>query len=851
MSVANWITLPNLGGFVENYNFNIDPLVIEFESSYGSTITMINGNLPDGLRWYRDGNSIVIDGASTGVSIETSSNFTMRIRTPDGMVGDRTYYISIIPISAMPNWDGQSQFLGYATIGTNASFIVHANSPNTDPVIYRLIRAPQGMTINPSSGAISYSVPIPSPLPTPYESTNQFVIRATVGTYYVDLNAYVVVLGIPHPPVWVTDEGQLGSWVIGQYVEYTLDAYESQGNPITYTLINPPASFPFTLTSTGFLYGMVPFTTDEPLYSFTVLASSVSGNTSRVFAVQATQEISPVALKWKNDSADLGVITDGKVVSIDVGAVSTRTVSVNHSFVGGTLPPNLTLNLSQGMIAGFVEYHPRPRYYHFEITANDSTQSITRKYTLAIEPSVNSQFASIGIPLIGEIRESVLETTGFIIGDADIVPYSNTERYQMVSEMMLVSGLDYGLENPDLFMRVSNVYLHSTRLMMGSISNVKINEDDHQLFYRNVVDPQATADTVIHTASINPTDVYPISLDNMRTDLINNVGYSNDGVGSGAILWVNVNPEIGQLDSVSVINPGSGYYFSPVLNVVGTGNGATLTSNISVISAEIVEPGQNWTIGQEIYFRVDDANSISMSVDDADGTGGLKKLTILDGGSFKIFPQGDKTLLGSNGASALVRFNLGLKDVTVLNPGIGYGYNDTSITIGREMLPSWLPEWKPIIPLGTVFLNNTYEVFGRVDAADQIMRSLQPWVIQYISVDMQGKTWSGDTSFDNDICTFDGGQTSFLEWSEPINTIFDQDDTFFDGDYTVFDETNPSFIPMAYRMWGTTIFDKEITVFDLYQTIFDEAGPGTQSITLVRKLYRLRTQQITGNNFVV
>ena len=48
MSVANWITLPDLGGFVENYNFNLNPLMLEFEASYGSTVTMINGSLPSG-----------------------------------------------------------------------------------------------------------------------------------------------------------------------------------------------------------------------------------------------------------------------------------------------------------------------------------------------------------------------------------------------------------------------------------------------------------------------------------------------------------------------------------------------------------------------------------------------------------------------------------------------------------------------------------------------------------------------------------------------------------------------------------------------------------------------------------
>lgn len=851
MSVANWITLPNLGSFVESYNFNLNPMILEFEASYGSTVTGINGSLPDGLRWSKIDSTIVIEGESTGVSVETSSNFTLRIRTPDGMVSDRTYYISIVPVQAMPSWSGQDQFLGYAAVGTVTTFTVNATSPTTDPISYRLIRAPQGMIIDPLSGVITYNVPTPSPLPIPYESINQFVIRASVGTLYEDLSVYVWVLGIPHAPAWITDEGQIGSWVIGQYVEYTLEAYDPQGNEITYSFVNPSPGFPFTMTPTGFVYGMVPFTNDEPLYSFTVSATSPAGSTQRTFAIQATQEISPVALKWKNPSPDLGMITDGKVVTIDVGAVSSRSVSVNHSFVGGTLPPNLTLNLSQGMIAGFVEFHPQPRYYHFEINADDGTQSITRRYTLEIKPSVRSQFASIGMTLMGELRESVLETNGFIIGNADLVPYANTERYQLANEMVLINGLDYGMEDPDLFLTVSNVYMHSTNLMMGSISNVSINDSGHQLFYRNVIDPQSGADIVITTPTVNPTTVYPVSLNNMRSDLIRDIGFANDGCGSGATLWPNVNPEQGTIESVTVVNRGNGYYFSPLLSVLGTGNGASLTSTLEVTSVSVINSGYGWTAGEEISLMISESQDVRLSVGSVTSSGGLKTLTVLDGGSFTVFPQGDKVLSNGNGSYALVSFNLSVAEVAVLTRGSGYGYNDTSISIGGEILPSWMPSWQPIIPIGTVFGSDTYEVANRSDDADQLMRNLQPWVVQHLNIDLQGKTWTGNTMFDRDECTFDGGQTAFVEWDEPLHTIFDQDDTFFDTFNTVFDDNNPMFVPMAYRMWGTTIFDKETTVFDIYRTIFDEAGPSTRSITLLRRLYRLKSQQISGNSFVV
>jgi hypothetical protein len=207
-------------------------------------------------------------------------------------------------------------------------------------------------------------------------------------------------------------------------------------------------------------------------------------------------------------------------------------------------------------------------------------------------------------------------------------------------------------------------------------------------------------------------------------------------------------------------------------------------------------------------------------------------------------------LVGKNGATAVVEFNLGVNNVEIISGGFGYGYGTTDVTYGREILPGWMTAWQPAIPIGTIYPEDLYDVMSRYPASESYMRNLNPWKIQYITVDMQGKTWTGDTMFDGDRCTFDGDQTGFVEWLEPSDTIFDLDDTVFDMDNTVFD-VNKAFVPMAYRMWGLTIFDKEQTFFDIYRTIFDEAGPSTRSITARRKIYRLVTPQLSGHNVVV
>ena len=182
MSTASWISLPELGSYLENYNFNLNPLVISLSSDRNATIKLINGALPLGLRWRKDNNTVVLEGQSEGVAETTDSNFTQRITDPDGIIADRTFYITILPFAVSPSWLGQDSFLGYATIGKTATYTVTATIGIAAPIVYRLIQAPAGMSINAVTGVITYTPPliiIPSGLPEPYSVTYSFKIRAT------------------------------------------------------------------------------------------------------------------------------------------------------------------------------------------------------------------------------------------------------------------------------------------------------------------------------------------------------------------------------------------------------------------------------------------------------------------------------------------------------------------------------------------------------------------------------------------------------------------------------------------------------------------------------------------------
>ncbi len=853
MSTASWITLPELGSYLENYNFNLNPVTLDFASDASSTVQLINGAVPLGVRWVRIDNTVVLQGQSEGVAVVENSNFTLRVTDLDGTIADRTFYIAITPFGISPSWLGQPSFLGYATIGSANFFKVTAAISDSTAIVYRLVQAPAGMTINTVTGDITYTPPltiIPSDSEDPFSVTYSFKIRATASGTYEDLPVTVMALQSGHAPMWETNAGQLGTFISGKYVETTVSAYDPNSNQITYALVDVESNFPFTLTPTGFLYGGAPFYADETTIPFTIIATSINGIAERTFDVLITQDTTGGLLAWNTDITDLGIFVDGETVEIEVGARTTRpNAVVNHRLIGGTLPPTLTLNNSQGKIAGFLDYHAQARTYIFEIEANDGLQNIARKFQLAVERGIYDQFLTVGFPVMGDIKNALVETRRAMFDNAALIPYSNTLRDDVATEMNLISGLSYTGYNPDAVMNSSNLYLSTATLTFGNNSNVTVNDIGTRFYYRQVIDPLDGANYTIYNND-NQLTVYPPSLANMRTSLKDAFAFANNGRSQTAQLLPIIDFETTGIKEIQVVYSGDGYYFAPVIQIVGTGAGAELSCNLFVKTISVHSSEFGWVLGDIVEFMIDETHILILTANSVDLQGRLVNVIVLNDMEFTVFPADRKFITSSAGAMAEVEFNLGISTVSVVTPGIGYADTGTTVDlVGSEFLKPWETTWTPYLPIDSTFaVGNLRVSANETDSTLSILGS-KSWKVQHLVVTMEGKTWTGNSMFDHDECTFDGAQTRFVEWIEPYNTLFDLNSTVFEQTGTRFDD-NPEFARTAYDQWGNTIFDAENTIFDFYDTMLDMAGPSDRSITQIKKLYRLTTQQISGNNQV-
>jgi len=872
MSSAQWITLPNLGSFTEDRDFDLNPLVLQFAADGGAVVTTLNGAFPPGIRYSRSGNTIQILGQSSGVSSPTTGDATLRITDPDGTIADRTFSMTINPVAVHPSWEGQTPFLGYATVGSKATFTVTATSSDGANIEYRLVRAPgtgalpPGMSIDSATGVITYSNASPVPLPAAYERTYMFVVRAILGSVYEDLAASITVLGADHVPGWLTPPGSLGTYDVGSMVEVDLRSFEPTGSAVAYTLQSQPTGFPFTLTTTGFMYGKAPFTKSSTVWAFTVAATSAVGTSTRSFTITVEQSATNGLMTWVNTTGELGSLPDGNAYNLYVGATSKRSNTVIHTLAGGSLPPDMVLNSTQGYLSGFVEYHPQPRDYYFEIQADDGSQTLTRQYHVSVYRSVNDKFVDVSIPIQGEMADALLTTRNLMINSPRIVPFAGTSPQLRWLGMDLAHGLSYQSDDPRTLLDGANVALHSTVLLIGNTGNANIAGSSsgtvyaQTMFYRDVIDPQANAATQTNRAIGNISSgssslpYGPISLGNMRDAIIETMGFANGGLGSEASLLPIIDPLTGGISSVEVIDAGHGYYHSPTMVVTGSGNGAVLTSNITVLSARIINPGIGWSPMQIFNVMVDDSHTVVLRADTVNGNGGMESVSVIDGSSFTIFPQGKRVVTDGSSATAVVSFNLGIGNVGVITSGAGYSLisgNTEVSTSGFEPPLPYQSSWSPIIPIGAVY--STYATSVSLKATpdvESIMGNLA-WPIEFLWFTAYGRSWMGNTMFDEDVCQFDGGQTRFLEWDEPLYTVFDNNvtsfGTTFDTDGTTFGARS-GLGNQAYLIWGNQIWEPTTSMFDVYGMQISNVDPPRTSVTLMSRIYRLTSQQVGSFN---
>lgn len=244
--------------------------------------------------------------------------------------------------------------------------LLAANASNNGAVLsYRIISGelPPGITINTNgviSGTPSYTTSSDNYFVT---RESAFIVRVTSsdGVALDGSFKIIAVNGINGDFNWVTPAGNLGTVPDGAFYSLQLEAYDAQGNPVSYSFISGELPGGMQLLTTGYLQGvptlLSTITVDSSqTFKFTARATNSLGHINdRAFSITVTSVYSPIIQPYAERNFYLGSFFDGAYFTQQLNVIELNpNVVIKWSIINGTLPGGVTLS-SNGLLSGYIQ----------------------------------------------------------------------------------------------------------------------------------------------------------------------------------------------------------------------------------------------------------------------------------------------------------------------------------------------------------------------------------------------------------------------------------------------------------------------------------------------------------------
>ena len=510
----------------------------------------------------------------------------------------------------------------------------------------------------------------------------------------------------------------------------------------------------------------------------------------------------------------------GKFYQWNLSATSTFSQTIQYTVTGGWLPANLTLTPNQGVLQGFLDYDPVPREYRWQITANDGVNTQTQEYYITTYSVYSGQFVDFSLPVNGGLKLDL---------ENQVVENYLTATDPVYPALNIISGITYNNSISQL-LDPARQWLTDQHFVLGNL------QVQGTTLWRNIYDNQQGADAV----SINQPGgtMWPQSLDNLRR-VWSSLGFVSDGYGTGARLQPVIDLEQGSFSSVAVVASGQGYRYPPLISATGTGNGVVLDSRLGVVSAQVTDSSNAWSVGNTFVFNTGIYDQAAvLEVTTVNSANYITSVSVVDPGLYSQTPIAPKAYQETN-RSVSIQAQWGVVAVKVVEPGTGYQSTTTLDVTGQETLPQDQTTWSPQIFLSTV---DTSVLAGKNDPLPG-----RVWHTNHLVLQTQGKSWQGSTSYDNDNTTWDGGSCTFQDWIQPSYTTWNQDATTWDDQLTTWDHS--TFDKGTTNKFMQMNLDN-MTWQQLYDSLYISDTAIYQSDTLVEWLIHLPNQVLSRENAV-
>jgi hypothetical protein len=369
-----WITDEVLGYFSPNYEVDESTFVLASSAqSLPVTYTLMSGNLPSGI-------SFLSNGTFTGI-VDTNAayavyNFTIRAASSSAHE-DKSFSIEIIPEEGIPVWNTAGGSLGSFNEFDPVDLQVSAIDPFNATVTYAFVGTPPPGLVISSTGRITGSavrvfngstiVPI--------------IVRAYNGSHFADRRFTITSFDVPTLPIWNTVSGTIDQFLERDPVLFQLDAEDSDGKPLTFTLSSGSLPSGVVLGADGVISGDAPSVTEDTDFTFTVNVSNGFLNIDRVFTISILEAEFPI---WNTPAGLLGTYNEKSTITpIQLSATDVSNFDITYSLVGA-LPPTLTLS-TNGLISGDLTAVSADTTFNFSVSASNGRRITTRAFSITVQ----------------------------------------------------------------------------------------------------------------------------------------------------------------------------------------------------------------------------------------------------------------------------------------------------------------------------------------------------------------------------------------------------------------------------------------------------------------------------------
>jgi hypothetical protein len=448
----------------------------------------------------------------------------------------------------------------------------------------------------------------------------------------------------------------LGQAIRGSLFQFQLDLFVPSGLPPTLVLeffldatdiTSPFNAFPPGLvidSHTGLISGELSPSADIGQYFFKIKMLDGRGNpittgtgaTPLTFMIDVAPPLEALAplrfIVWSTPAGSLCTIYEGQTFPIGVSATCTTGEAVTYTLQSGILPNGLTLDSSSGNIIGTLGHLSGGATYPFTIRAfvgqtfEDRVFSITVVARYSSSNFLNMNFR-LRVPdtskMIGYYQNLIDDDQYFRSTDPNFPSVTVGNNPMLI---LVIGGLEGVISDFEPIVRASN-YKGPVNLLLGqhkiayAVLNGKV---VYEVLYRDIVDPlDGAGDFTVNNGVPTPTPVeypesnpsaptfiYPSSIDNIRYEFLNVLGFPtsdptltmNVEVASNSEnlpLWM-MCPQSGNDPTTAL-----GYIPAVVLAYLQPGQGAPILNRINALtvpSERPTDPTNPIALGHQMQF---------------------------------------------------------------------------------------------------------------------------------------------------------------------------------------------------------------------------------------------------------